>query len=100
MNTNELLWDAQIAHSFLKGCALTFMLEINDILGQQTNISRNIEALMRTDSRHNAIYQYGMLRIVYKFNILGGKNALKDDKKHHDGWDGDFGGWDSEWGGW
>ena len=55
---------------------------------------------MRTDSRHNAIYQYGMLRVVYKFKILGGKNALKDDKKHHDGWDGDFGGWDGEWGGW
>ena len=100
MNTNELLWNAQIAHSFLKGRALTFMLEVNDILGQQTNISRNIEALMRTDSRHNAIYQYGMLRVVYKFNIVGGKNALKDDKKHHDGWDGDFSGWDGEWGGW
>ena len=100
MNTNELLWNAQIAHSFLKGRALTFMVEVNDILGQQTNISRNIEALMRTDSRHNAIYQYAMFRVVYKFNILGGKNALKDDKKRHDGWDGDFGGWDGEWGGW
>ena len=56
MNTNELLWNAQVSHSFLRGRALTVMLEVNDILGQQTNISRTIDALMRTDSRHNAIY--------------------------------------------
>ena len=104
MNTNELLWNAQISHSFLRGRALTVMLEVNDILGQQTNISRNIDALMRTDSRYNAIYQYGMLRVVYKFNIFGGKNALKDEKKRHDEWSGDYGdygGYGGEWnGGW
>ena len=70
MNTNELLWNAQVSHSFLKGRALTVMLEVNDILGQQTNISRNIDALMRSDSRYNAIYQYGMLRVIYKFGIF------------------------------
>lgn len=98
MNTNELLWNAQVSHSFLKGRALTMMLQINDILGQQTNISRDISALMRTDSRNNAIYQYGMLRVVYRFNILGGKNNLKD-KEGHDEWDGDWGGF-GDWGGW
>ncbi len=99
MNTNELLWNAQLSHSFLKGRALTVMLEVNDILGQQTNISRDISALMRTDSHHNAIYQYGMLRVVYRFNILGGKNNLKE-KKEHDEWDGDwsdFGDWGGGW---
>ncbi len=96
MNTNELLWNAQVSHSFLKGRALTVMLEFNDILGQQTNISRSIDALMRTDSRNNAIYQYGMLRAIYRFNILGGKNNLKE-KKDHDEWDGDFGGWGGGW---
>ena len=97
MNTNELLWNAQLSHSFLKGRALTIMLEVNDILGQQTNISRNISALMRTDSRNNAIYQYGMLRAIYRFNILGGKNALTEEKKKHGEWDGDFGGWGGGW---
>lgn len=98
LNTNELLWNAQLSHSFLKGRALTLMLEVNDILGQQTNISRDISALMRTDSRNNAIYQYGMLRVVYRFNILGGKNNLKD-KRDHDEWDGEWDGF-GEWGGW
>ena len=97
MNTNELLWNAQVSHSFLKGRALTVILEVNDILGQQTNISRSIDALTRTDSRYNAIYQYGMLRVIYKFSIFGGKNTLKDDKKRHEGWDGDWGGF-GDWG--
>ncbi len=66
------------------------------LLGQQTNISRTIDALMRTDSRHNAIYQYGMLRVVYRFNILGGKNNLKE-KKEHEEWDGDWGDWGGGW---
>ena len=99
MNTNELLWNAQVSHSFFRGRALTIMLEVNDILGQQTNISRTISALMRTDSRHNAIYQYGMLRVIYRFNILGGKNNLSAPKEH-DEWDGDwgdFGDWDGGW---
>ena len=100
MNTNELLWNAQIAHSFLRGRALTVMLEVNDILGQQTNISRNIDALMRTDSRNNAIYQYGMLRVVYRFNILGGKNNLSNEKNRHDDWDGGYGGYGDWGGGW
>ena len=97
MNTNELLWNAQLSHSFLRARALTVMLEVNDILGQQTNITRTIDALQRTDARHNAIYQYGMLRVIYKFNILGGKNALKEEKRRRDGWDGD---WDGDFGDW
>ena len=98
MNTNELLWNAQLSQSFLRARALTVMLEVNDILGQQTNITRTIDALQRTDARHNAIYQYGMLRVIYKFNILGGKNALKEEKKRRDEWDGDWGEF-GEWGG-
>ena len=95
MNTNELLWNAQISHSFLQGKALTVMLEVNDILGQQTNISRNITALMRSDSRYNAIYQYGMLRVVYKFSIFGGKNVMGTDDERSAG--GGRGGWGGGW---
>ena len=101
MNTNELLWNAQVAHSFLKGRALTVMLEVNDILGQQTNISRSIDALMRSDSRYNAIYQYGMLRVIYKFSIFGGKNAMGTKSERSTGFDGGFGGFGGGWmGGW
>ena len=85
MNTNELIWNLQVSHSMLKGKALTFALEVNDILGQQSNISRTINAMMRSDSRSNNIYQYGMLRIIYKFSIFAGKNAMGTDNENT-GW--------------
>jgi hypothetical protein len=73
MNTDELLWNAQISHSFLRGNALTIALEVNDILGEQSNISRVVNAMSSSDTRTNSIYQYGMLRCIYKLNIFGGK---------------------------
>lgn len=71
MNTNELLWNAQVAKSFLKGNALTVSLQWNDILQNRSNISRTIDAYQSSDSRYNAIYSYGMLHIIYKLNIFG-----------------------------
>ena len=75
MNTNELLWNAQVSKSFLKGNALTVSLQWNDILQNRSNISRAIDAYQSSDSRYNAIYSYGMLHVIYKLNIFGGKNA-------------------------
>ena len=72
MNTNELLWNAQIGKSFLKGNALTVTLQWNDILKKRSNISRQIDAYQQRDSRYNAIYSYGMLHVIYKLNIFGG----------------------------
>ncbi len=75
MNTNELIWNAAISQSFLKGKALTISFEWNDILRRQSNVSRTVSALMSSDSQYNAIYSYGMVRVIYKLNIFGGKNA-------------------------
>lgn len=83
MNTNELLWNAQLSQSFLKGKALTVALEWNDILQEQSNISRTINAMMSSDSRYNAIYSYGMIRVIYKLNIFGGKNANGTDEERN-----------------
>ncbi|MBQ0023429.1 MAG: outer membrane beta-barrel protein [Prevotellaceae bacterium] len=90
MNTNELLWNAQVSKSLLKGNALTISLEVNDILGRQSNISRTITALSRTDSRYNAIYQYGMLHAIYRLNIFGGKGARGGQGGGRGGWGGGF----------
>lgn len=91
MNTDELLWNAQISQSFLKGNALTISLEVSDILGEQSNISRVVNAMSSSDSRTNSIYQYGMLRCIYKLNIFGGKlgGQSNDDRG---GWGGGPGG--------
>ncbi len=72
MNTNELVWNAQIAQSFLKNKAATLSLQFYDILHQQSNVSRVINATMRSDSWNNAINAYCMVHFIYRLNIFGG----------------------------
>lgn len=80
MNTNELLWNAQISHSFLKGKAATLSLQFYDILHEQSSISRTIDALQRSDSWTYGIHSYCMLHFIYKLNIFGGQKGGADDK--------------------
>ena len=75
MNTNELIWNAQIAQSFLKGKPLSVRLEFYDILHQQSNFTRSLNAMMRSDSESNAINSYVMLRVNYRLNLFGTKEA-------------------------
>ncbi len=76
-NTDELIWNAQASASFLPKNALTVSLQLYDILQQQSNISRVVEALYRRDSENNAIYSYFMLNLSYKFNNTGGNDGNK-----------------------
>ena len=92
MNTNELLWNAQASKSFLKGNALTVTLQWNDILKNRSNISRTIDAYQSSDSRYNAIYSYGMVHVIYKLNIFGGKNSNGTENARSFGNWGGFGG--------
>jgi hypothetical protein len=71
MNTNELVWNAQIGYSFLKGKALTITAQWNDILGQQSAISRTISTNLTSESRSNSLYSYGMVHVIYKLNVFG-----------------------------
>ncbi len=77
-NTNELLWNAQLSMSFLARNALTVTFQMYDILHEQSNVSRTINAFMRRDTRSNSIYSYCMLHVIYKFNSMGGKDAPSD----------------------
>ena len=72
-NTNELLWNAQISASFLQKNALTVSFQVFDILHEQSNVSRNISATMRSDTQNNAIHSYCMFHVIYKFNQIGNK---------------------------
>ena len=74
-NTNELIWNAQISQSFLQGKPLSVRLEFYDILGQQSNFSRSIDAMMRTDNWYNSINSYVMLRATYRLNLFGTKEV-------------------------
>jgi hypothetical protein len=72
MNTNELLWNLQIAQRFLRKNAATVSLQFYDILHQQSNVSRMINATSRTDMRYNTINSYCMLHFIYRLNLFGG----------------------------
>jgi uncharacterized membrane protein YgcG len=72
MNTNELIWNAQLAQSFLRGNALTLSLQFYDILKKQSTFSRSISAMARTDTEYNAITSYAMLHVIYRLNLFGG----------------------------
>ena len=74
MNRNELIWNAQLSQSFLKGAA-TVSFEMYDILKQQSNISRSLTADARSVSSYNGINSYCMLHFIYRLNIFGSKAA-------------------------
>ena len=77
MNTNELIWNAQLSQSFLRGNALTVSLQFYDILHQQSNFSRALTAMQRSDTEYNAITSYAMLHVIYKLNIFGGMSSMR-----------------------
>lgn len=88
MNTNELIWNAQISQPFLKGKALNVSLQFYDILHNQSNFSRTINAMQRSDTQYNSINSYAMLHVVYRLNLFGGKSARNDRRRHETGRDG------------
>ena len=78
MNTNELIWNAQLSQSFLKGNAATLSVQLYDILHEQSNVSRTINAQMRSDTWNNSINSYLLVKFLYRLNIFGGKRSYED----------------------
>ncbi len=75
LNTNELIWNAQLSHSFLRGKKLTIMLQWYDILSQQTNFTRTVNANGWRDQEVNAITSYAMMHVSYRMNFFGGRGS-------------------------
>jgi hypothetical protein len=72
LNTNELIWNAQLSQGFLRGKRLTVMLQLYDILHEQTTFSRMVNANGWRDQEVNAITSYAMLHVSYRLNFFGG----------------------------
>ena len=72
-NTNELIWNGQLSKTFLKSKSLIVALNFYDLLGQQSNYERWVNATGRSDTRYNSINSYAMLHIRYRLNMFGGK---------------------------
>ncbi|MBR3433965.1 MAG: TonB-dependent receptor [Bacteroidaceae bacterium] len=95
MNTNELIWNAQISQNFLKQKNATVSVQWFDILKQRSSISRNYSATNRSDTWTNAIHSYVMVHLIYRFNLMGNKEARAAGMGNmNGGWGGEGrGGW-------
>lgn len=78
MNTNELIWNAQVSYRFLKNRQATVSLQAFDILHQRSNISRSIDAYSRRDTETNSINSYVMAHFIYRLNMFGTKEARQN----------------------
>ncbi|MEG1580193.1 MAG: outer membrane beta-barrel protein [Bacteroidaceae bacterium] len=78
MNTNEIIWNAQISQSFLRNKSATLSIQFYDILKEQSNVSRIINAQIRRDTWSNAINSYCMVHFSYRLNIFAGGKSKGD----------------------
>ena len=83
-NTNEFIWNAQISKSFLAQNAATVSVQMFDLLGQQSNVSRVINATMRSDTWYNTVNSYFMVHFIYKLNLFGDRESRKENRKSND----------------
>ena len=74
-NTDELIWNAQVSKSFLAQNAATVSIQFYDLLGQQSNVSRVINATMRSDTQYNTVNSYFMVHFIYKLNLFGDRDS-------------------------
>lgn len=81
MNNDEFVWNAQISQSFLRGRPLSVSLQFYDILQNQSNFSRTVNAYSRNDTWYNSINSYAMLKVTYRLNVFGGKEARKGQRE-------------------
>lgn len=86
MNTNEIIWNAQVSYRFLQGRRATISLQAYDILNQRSNISRAISATSLSDSWNNSIHSYLMAHLIYRFNMFGTAQMRREMRERKGGY--------------
>jgi hypothetical protein len=66
MNTDELIWNAQLSRSLLKG-KLTAKLTAYDLLNNLSTVSYNVNAQGRTETWYRSVPRYFMFSLAYRF---------------------------------
>ena len=75
MNTDELIWNASLSFSFLKGNKASLSLSAYDILHQRSTIQRSMSATSRTDTENKNINSYFMASLTYRLSLMGDRNS-------------------------
>ena len=94
MIRTSCIWNGQVSKPFLKNKSLIVALNFYDLLGQQSNYERWVNATGRSDTRYNSVNSYAMLHVRYRLNMFGGKVDTEGryDKKWGNNDGGGFGG--------
>ena len=75
MNRDELIWNASLSFSFLKGNKASLSLSAYDILHQRSTVSRSMSATSRTDTENKNITSYFMATLTYRLSLMGDRNS-------------------------
>ncbi len=67
-NLSYVIWNASFNRSFFTNESLILSVELNDILNQNINNQRSIEANKIADIKTQIIKRYFLVRLLYKFN--------------------------------
>ena len=75
MNTNDLVWNASLTRSFLKGRVIT-KVDGFDLLHQLSSVYYSVNGQGRTETFYNTIPNYVMVHLIYRISF----NPKKDKK--------------------
>ncbi len=64
-NQNIILWNASLAYKFLKDKSLELKAGVNDILNQNSGISRTVNQTYIEDSRNQVLKRYLLVTVTY-----------------------------------
>ena len=92
MNTDELLWNAQVQFSFLTGNKATLSVAVYDILQQRSDVSRSMTATSRSDTYNNNINSYFLVTFNYRLSMFGDREARRNMRGARGGFGGGMGG--------
>ena len=99
MNRDELIWNASLSFSFLKGNKASLSLAAYDILHQRSTVSRSMSATSRTDTESKNITSYFMATLTYRLSLFGDRSARQGMCGGMGGFGGGFGGFGGGMGG-
>lgn len=87
---NDVLWNAAISKSFLKGNQATIRFKIYDILQERTGISyQTTNDGGYSFSNYNTLQSYAMVHFVYRFSVFKGGGKASDMQDRRRGPDGE-----------
>lgn len=71
LDGQNVVWNMQLAYSFLKQRQLTMTLQTFDFLHQQNTLIRNVNAFQSSDRTYDVVTAYWMLKLIYRFHVFG-----------------------------